>query len=344
LYTQAADTYDDITGRSRTAFAQQEQEDARKALEAAMARAEQSRKQALGFQGQTYFPRDWNAAEARNQSGAGAKKDTAEEIRAAAALYTQAADAYDDITRRSRPRYIQAWENALSRERSAAASAGIDRIAPAHLNDADRLAAETRQNLNSAGYIPEEDTVYRPVDMYSALKPRADGYKVRQEIIERGFADTDPITMAAGDSDTSAAIQDYEAGNPKSSRDRANDAFERYNAVLLNGWLSLVQERMLEASKERQAAVEVKAPVAVRDDFNRADTIYQQAQADFNARKYESAADLYRQSAARFIAAARSAEDKRRRAEETIATAKQKTAESTALATSAGLMMEGTNE
>ncbi|MDR2536114.1 MAG: hypothetical protein LBD29_08805 [Treponema sp.] len=343
LYIQAADAYDDVAGRSRTMLAQ-EQGDALKALQDAMARAEQSRKQALGFQGPEYFPKDWQTAETQRQSGNEVKGNTPEDIKAAAAFYTAAADMYDDITRKSRPQYIQAWEDALRRERTIAVDAGIGAIAPDHLGSADRLAAETRRNLGSDAYIPEEQALSLPLDMYRSLKPRAEGYKVRQEIIERGFSTADPETFAAGDKNTLTAIQDYESGNPKTARNKADEALEQYHEVLMNGWLSFAQAKRLEASKERQAAVDVKAHIAVRDDFNHADRIYQQALTDFDAKAYEAAADLYSQSSVRFIAAAQSAEEKRRQAEETIAAAKQKTAESTARATNLGLMMEGEDE
>jgi hypothetical protein len=346
LYTQAADAYDDLTGKTRTAAAQQQQERdaAQKALQEAMARAEQSRKQAEGFQGATYAPNDWKNAEAKNDAGKAAKKQTPEDIRSAAALYAQAADAYDAIVRQSRPRYIQDWEDALKRERAAAVSAGIGSAAPDQLTTADKTAEEIRRDLASADYVPDKDTVSLPIDMYRALKPRAEGYHVRQEIVDQGLADADPDNMAAGDRYTAGAIQDYEAKNPKDAYAKANDALDRYNAVLQGGKLAEAQKWMLEASKERQIAVDVKAPVAVWEDFNEADTVYQQALSDFNEGRYESAMSLYQQSAVQFIAAAQAAEEKRRRAEEAIAAAKQKRAESTALAESAGLIMEGNNE
>jgi hypothetical protein len=255
-------------------------------------------------------------------------------------MYASAADAYDEITRKSRPRYIQDWEDAVRRERAAAVDAGIAGIAPDHLRSADQSADETRRLLAAADYIPDSEAAAVPVDMYRALKPRADAAKARQEIIINSLGAYDAANLNAGDERISAAIAEYEAWNPKVSRDRANEALARYNEALMSAWTALAREKQLEASREREAALAVKANIAVRDEFNGADRIYQQAARDFSARTFKEAAELYGQSAALFIAAARSAEDKRRRAEEAIGAAKQKTAESTALATSMGLIIE----
>jgi NADH:ubiquinone oxidoreductase subunit len=345
LYMAAADGYDDITGKSRALIAQQqEQQGVLKSLQDAITRAEQSRKQALGFQGHDYFPREWQGAETQNRSAQEAKRNTPDEIKTALDLYTAAANAYDNITNRSRSRYIQNWEDLLRRERAAAVNAGIDTIAPEHLSAADRVAAETRSQLSAADYVPNEADAVFPIDMYRSLKPRADGYKVRQEIVERGFSSAAPAAMAAADRNTRAAVQDYDRKDPKSSKNKADEALAQYTEALMNGWLAFAQSRQLEAGKERQAAIDVKANIAVREDFNRADTIYQQALTDFNAKSFESAGDLYNQAASRFIAAARDAEEKRRKAEEMIDMAKQKTAESAAHATNVGLTMEGNNE
>ncbi|MDR0524792.1 MAG: hypothetical protein LBG90_02855, partial [Spirochaetaceae bacterium] len=343
LYTQAADAYDDMAGKSQSQLAK-DREEAEKALQTAIARAEQSRNQAMGYQGPSYFPNDWKNAEAKNQAGQSAKKTTPDEIKAATALYTQAADTYDDIAGKSRPQYLESWEAQVAKERGAAIDAGITEAGADHLAAADRLAEETRRNLRSNTYIPNESETNLPIDMYRSLKPRAEGYKVRQEIVRQGLENTDRANLAAGDADTQVAIQEYESRRAQKSLEMANSALDKYNAVLKSGQLALAQTRMNEAGRERQIAIDAKAPVAVKDDFDIAETAYQQAVNDFNNGKYEAAAAGYSQSALQFLAAAEAAEKKRRLAEEAIAAAKRKTAESTAFATNTGLAMEENNE
>jgi len=106
IFNSAADSYDAIAGKSRPLMAK-EKDDANKALQAAMARAEKSRQAAMNVEGQTYFPDDWKNAEDKNTSAKNAKKTTIEEITAATALFVSAADAYDNIANKSQPKYAK---------------------------------------------------------------------------------------------------------------------------------------------------------------------------------------------------------------------------------------------
>jgi hypothetical protein len=101
LFTSAAEGYEAIAGNAGPLFAK-DQEEADSALQAAIARAEKSRKDAQDDQGPVYFPDDWAGAEAELQDGIDAKKDTIEEMKAAAAIYNSAADHYDDIDGKAR--------------------------------------------------------------------------------------------------------------------------------------------------------------------------------------------------------------------------------------------------
>jgi hypothetical protein len=178
--------------------------------------------------------------------------------------------------------------------------------------------------------------------MYRALRARADASKIRQKITEQGFDASDPDNLKTGDGILLAAVKDYEGGNPKAAQNKANEALTRYNEILKNGWISIAKDRGLEASRQRQIALDLKADVAVEKDFKEADGIYQQAIADFKTEAFEEAADHYTQSASLFVAVGKVADNKRQRAAAAIAAAKQKTAASEAHARSIGrLMTEG---
>jgi len=62
---------------------------------------ERSRQAAVTADGQTHMPAEWREAEAQNQAATRARTNTIEEVRAATALFTTAANSYDDIARRS---------------------------------------------------------------------------------------------------------------------------------------------------------------------------------------------------------------------------------------------------
>jgi hypothetical protein len=100
MFVSAAAAYDDITGKSQQKYAK-DVDDANKALQAAIARAEKSRQAAMGADAQTNLPNDWRNAETKNTSAKNAKTATLDEIKAATALFASAADAYDDLARKS---------------------------------------------------------------------------------------------------------------------------------------------------------------------------------------------------------------------------------------------------
>jgi hypothetical protein len=100
LFVSATAAYDDITAKSQQRYAR-DLDDANKALQAAVTRADRSRQAAVGAEAQTYLANDWRSAETKNTSARNARKTTLDEIKAATALYVSAADAYDDVARRS---------------------------------------------------------------------------------------------------------------------------------------------------------------------------------------------------------------------------------------------------
>jgi len=94
------------------------------------------------------------------------------------------------------------------------------------------------------------------------------------------------------------------------------------------------------AERERQAAIDARANVAALDDFNRANSTFQQAFAAFNERNFVAARNQYNQSANQFVASAREAERRRRLADAAVENARRRSAESTAFAISTGLALE----
>jgi len=100
LFVSAADAYDDLAKKSQQQAAK-EKDDANKALLAAIARMEKSRKDAQDAKANVNLPNDWNNAETKNKTASGAKRATTAEIKAAVPLYTAAADAYDDLIKKN---------------------------------------------------------------------------------------------------------------------------------------------------------------------------------------------------------------------------------------------------
>jgi hypothetical protein len=62
---------------------------------------EKSKKDAQDAKANVNLPADWNNAEAKSRTAGSAKRATVAEIKAAAPLYTAAADAYDELVRKN---------------------------------------------------------------------------------------------------------------------------------------------------------------------------------------------------------------------------------------------------
>jgi hypothetical protein len=137
LFAAAAAAYDAIAAKSQQAAAK-EKDDATKALQAAMARAEKSRQAAAAADGQTYLPNDWRNAETKNTSAKNAKTATVAEIKAATALFVSAADAYDDVARKS--------QQAAAREKDDATKAL--QAAMARMEKSRKDAQDAKANVN----------------------------------------------------------------------------------------------------------------------------------------------------------------------------------------------------
>jgi hypothetical protein len=324
------------------------------ALDAAIARADRARQGVIDFDGPGYFPGDWDAAESRYRSITGdagrstlgetlgeTQGETQGEAQELLNRYNAAADAYEDLFRKTLPRYAEDREKAIQEARNAAISAGIQTISPEHLRLADQNAGDALDQYEKEEYYSAAASADLALARYQVLKGGVEAYKIRQEIVNRDFIPYDPDNFDKADQDGLAGIAAYEAENMDGLQDAAEKIFSRYDMVLKTGWISYAAERGAAAGVERQAALDAKANVAVRNDFNAASTLYSRAGTSFNTAKYDEAAGLYAQSEVLFAQAGRNASDKRRAAEAAIRSAEEKMIESDENARNAELIIEG---
>jgi tetratricopeptide (TPR) repeat protein len=218
--------------------------------------------------------------------------------------------------------------------RDSVISAGINDPYPEGLYAADLVALDGVAQYVAEDYSAANSTAAKSLGIYQTLNTGMDVYNVRQEIVDRNFADYDSYNFDRADDISLAAIDSYEAGNIKEALDGAEEAKPLYNRVLSTGWAGAT-------GKERQNALDVKANIAARNEFDSAEKLYSQAEAARKAEKYEEAAGLYNQSASRFISLAQTVTEKRRIATEAIKAAEEKIAESEEKAQDATLILEG---
>jgi hypothetical protein len=314
-------------------------------LNAAFNRAEEARQRALDFDAPVYFPPEWESADEQYQSLAGGTdRSSLGGVKTAVARYEEAAAVFDDLFQKSLPPYAQDREDEILEARSAALDAGAEELLPSYLIQADETALEALSRYEDEDYQPAKDAAILARDLYGVLKTGAEAYGLRLEIEDRDFYRFDPKNVDMADAAGLAASDAYLANNPAEAGDRAAEALLRYNQALTTGRESLAAERRDFAAEERRIALELKANVAVRQDFAAADAIYSQANRSFDAQDYGLSVDLYEEAGFLFIRTQQEALEKRRLAEEAIASAEEKMLESDEIARNAELILEGGEE
>ena len=220
---------------------------------------------------------------------------------------------------------------------------GAEELIPDLLAEADDLALEGIDKYFAKDYDGAWSTGANIEGRYTALRTGLSAYDVRENIFGRGFEVYDPLNVDLADETLQEAADDYSRGNIASAIDKTETALFRYTLALNTAWENFAAEKGADASTERQKALDEKANVAIREDFNAAQAIYTRAATAFQAKRFEDAALLYLECEPMFTEAARVARIKRIDAERALELANQKMAESDETARNAEVILEGGN-
>lgn len=322
-------------------------------LAAARRLAEEARKRASDFGAPDYAPGDWETAEtmydgAVEQENGGSLKAAKE----SAGLFGEAAAVYDAAFGKALPQYAEALKKEILKARASALDAGIASISPERLQPADDAANKALNLYEAEDYYPALNAGRLALDMFGLLKTGAEAYTLRQEIENYGFRKYETLIYDTADSAALAAIAGYDS-LPHDEEGyaavgliliKAEEARQGYGVVLWSGWKAYSAERRAAAEAERKNALDFKADVAVKNEYNSAGALYDKAGTSFNAERYNEAADLYFQSEFLFASAAGTAAEKRRIAEEAIREAEVKAEASDIIARKAEALLEGGGE
>jgi len=310
-------------------------------LSTAKARADEARKKAADFESPGYFPSDWEDAEALYAKAGQTPQNTDDNVREGIAAYNAAADAYDSLFKLTIPLYAQSREDEIIGLRNSLIAAGWRDILPAPLSAADKVALAALAQYEAGDYYPAKDSADQALMMYQTLTNASNAWMVRNEIEERDFASCDPDNFERAGKILDEALNAYEAENYASAYENSSEALKRYNLVLSAGWAANAERYAAQAASARQAALDVKADVAVRAVFSEADTDYKSGVSAMDAEKYADAAKQFADAEALFVAAAKSAVEKRTIAAKAIEEANRKIEESDETARLAELIIEG---
>lgn len=216
-----------------------------------------------------------------------------------------------------------------------------EELIPDLLYEADNVGLNAIDKYLAGDYKAAKDGAGKAGSMYAVLGSGLDAYKIREEIAARNFERFDPSNVGLADDTLYAAAADYEAGNFAAARDKTETASFRYNLALKTAWQGYAQEKRDSATALRQRALDLKANVAVRQEFNDAQSLYTRGNTALQGQRHEEAALIYENCVSSFEAVNRMAYEKQRIADEALRRANQKMAESDATARAAELILEG---
>jgi hypothetical protein len=223
----ASDTNENAANRADMASAE--------TLAVSMSRADAARKRAVDFESPDYFPSDWDAANSLYVVAADMPKTTQSSVQQAALLYENAADAFDEIFRKTIPLYAQAREDEIMDAREKLINTGFRNYFTKYLKNADNKALLALYQFEAGDYYNAGNTAADALNEYETLYIGAEILQIRQEIIERDFVKYDIDNFEKADEAALAVNNEYKAGNKETAIANAKDVLRRYNNVLANG-------------------------------------------------------------------------------------------------------------
>ena len=223
----------------------------------------------------------------------------------------------------------------------AVVNAGAEELVPELLDEADNVGLDAVDKYLAADYDGARESATIAESMYVVLQSGLAAYSVREKISVNNLEFYDPQNITLGDDALWGASDDYSAKKFNDANGKTNAAQRYYNSALKTGWECFSAEKGADASTERQRALDLKANVAVRQDFNSAQAVYIRANTAFQSGNHEQAAGLYSESEGMFTEAARTALQKRDVAEEALNRANQRMIQSDETARNAEVVLEG---
>ena len=160
--------------------------------------------------------------------------------------------------------------------------------------------------LGACATAPE--TVPPPDEAYDTAKT------LRSQITEFELAQYNESEFQAGESQFADGEVAYETEEYATAEEAFNLAIDSYTIVIRDGFRAIAGARREEATSAKAQADEVKASVAVADDYAEALDLYNQAVAAADEGDDQRAAELFENAAVLFAQVFESASAKRRQA------------------------------
>ncbi|MCL2601191.1 MAG: hypothetical protein FWD91_00095 [Treponema sp.] len=198
---------------------------------------------------------------------------------------------------------------------------------PDYLLQADDAIRDAFQRFDDDGdYSGARVAAVQALAMFTALDAMLDAYNAREQVSER-LQEVNPQAFEQGDLAAADTFAKWEAGDFGGARTAA--------------MTSMVMYLSAGAAVERTVALEARADVAARQEFNYAQSLFAQADQAHQAQHFGEAGRLFTQSAPLFSASAELARERQLIAEEALRLANERVAESEEIAREAEKILEG---
>jgi hypothetical protein len=202
----------------------------------------------------------------------------------------------------------------------------LQELAPEYLWQADDVAFDAFDKWDAADYDGAREGVEKALLMYGTLKTGVEAYQLR-EALAVDAVEFNPSVFWQTDDIGFSAIDKWEA--------------EDYSGAKADAESAMLGYTIIGAGEGRRRALDARADVAVRQEFNVAQVLYDRANNAIQWNDPTEALRLYRESMILFMQAARTADERRRSAEEALRRAQQRFIESDETARNADAILEG---
>ena len=312
------------------------------ALEAAAARAAQTRNIAYMLDGAELFPSEWEAAQSLFEQ-AQQQRDTSslEATRQSMTRYDMTAVTFEAMAERAAAIAFELTLEDLQAAREAAIAANALLHTPDLLLHADNTAERGIQEYEAGNFYAAINFLLDADTMYNTLIAVLYANNVRAEIFARGFEDYDPLNVERGIGALLDTVQNFTDGNYQTARDNAETALSLFTQALNTAWTTITTRAATAAAEQRQRALDYRANIAVRPEFDSAETVYNRANTALRGQDFEYAVELFVECTDMFIIVAQTALERRLAAEEALRRADERVAESEEIATYADEILEG---
>jgi len=201
-----------------------------------------------------------------------------------------------------------------------------EELVPDVLLEVDTIGLDAIAKWEAEDYSGAKLGAAKALVMFAGLKVARDAYDLREVIVERAEKFF-PDYLSQADDVGLDAIDRWEA--------------EDYYGAIGSASTAWIMYLSLAASTERQTALDLKANIAVRQEFYSAEAIFNRANAALNGQRYEEAAPLYEECVLIFRMTTQLVLERQRAAENALRRADQKAAESDEAARNAELILQG---